>query len=408
MKQRLVLVLASGVALLAASACSAISVPSVLNTATSPGEVVIPNTLPTIGSLSDYETTLEKIYQSVNPAVVSIQVVDRQTVAAPGFPEFPGFPFFGPLVPNQPQERVVQGAGSGFVWDTQGHIVTNNHVVDGSDSIQVTFSDGTVRSAKLVGADADSDLAVIKVDLPAARLHPIELASSSEVKVGQLAIAIGNPFALENTMTVGIVSAVGRVLPVESSGSGQASYTIPDIIQTDAPINPGNSGGVLVDDRGQLIGVTAAIASPVRASAGVGFAIPSDIVQRVVPALIETGHYQHTWLGISGATLTPDLAQAMNLDADQQGALIVEVVPGGPADKANLRGSDQERTINGQPFRIGGDVITAVDGQPIHNFEDLVAFLARSTEVGQQVSLSILRDGKAQTAKVELAARPSA
>jgi 2-alkenal reductase len=363
------------VVLLAASACSAISIPSILDTAPSPGEVVIPNALPTIGTLQDYESTLEQIYQLVSPAVVSIQVGN--------------------------------GAGSGFVWDTLGHIVTNNHVVDDSDSIQVTFSDGTVRSAELVGADADSDLAVIKVDLPAARLHPIALASSTEVKVGQLAIAIGNPFALENTMTVGIVSAVGRVLPVEASGSGQVGYTIPDIIQTDAPINPGNSGGVLVDAQGQLIGVTAAIASPVRASAGVGFAIPSDIVQRVVPALIETGRYEHTWLGISGGSLTPDLAQGMNLNADQQGALIIDIVPGGPADQTKLRGSSQALTINGQPFRVGGDVITAIDGQSIDNFEDLVAFLARNTEVGQQVTLSILRDGKTQTTTLELAARPS-
>ena len=367
--------LASGLILFAASACSAITFPSILNTAPSPGEVVIPNAAPIIGSLQDYETTLEQIYQSVNPAVVSIQV--------------------------------GQGAGSGFVWDTQGHIVTNNHVVGGSDNIQVTFFDGTIRSAELVGADADSDLAVIKVDLPADRLHPVALTSSNEVKVGQLAIAIGNPFALENTMTVGIVSAVGRVLPVEASGSGQASYTIPDIIQTDAPINPGNSGGVLVDDQGRLIGVTAAIASPVRASAGVGFAIPSDIVGRVVPALIETGRYEHTWLGISGASLTPDLAQAMDLPADQQGALIVEVVPAGPADRANLRGSGQELTLNGQQQRVGGDVITAIDGQPIADFSDLVAFLARNTDVGQQITLSILRDGKHQTIKLELAARPS-
>ena len=375
MKHRLVLQLATGVALLTASACSAVSLPSTLNTAPSPGEVVLPNALPTFGSLRDYQSSLEQIYQLVNPAVVSIQV--------------------------------GQGAGSGFVWDTLGHIVTNNHVVDGSDSIQVTFSDGTVRSAELVGTDADSDLAVIKVELPAARLHPIVLASSTEVKVGQLAIAIGNPFALENTMTVGIVSAVGRVLPVDSSGSGQGSYSIPDIIQTDAPINPGNSGGVLVDDRGQLIGVTAAIASPVRASAGVGFAIPSDIVKRVVPALIEFGRYEHTWLGISGVSLTPDLAQAMNLGADQQGALIVDIVPDGPADHANLQGSRQELTLNGRLLRVGGDVITAIDGQSIDNFEDLAAFLARSTEVGQQVTMSILRDGKAQTTTLELAARPS-
>jgi 2-alkenal reductase len=233
-------------------------------------------------ALAAMEGALENIYNRVNPTVVSIRVVATEQVSMPNPPDLPGFRFFfGPNTPQfpqqqqSPQQQFRQGAGSGFVWDKDGHIVTNNHVVDGADKIRVTFADGTTADAKVVGTDPDSDLAVIKVDVPAERLQPVEVADSNQVKVGQLAVAIGNPFALENTMTVGIVSAMGRQLPVgadSQNGLGatpQPSYTIPNIIQTDAPINPGNSGGVLVNDQGQMIGVTAAIESPVRANAGI-------------------------------------------------------------------------------------------------------------------------------------------
>jgi S1-C subfamily serine protease len=249
-------------------------------------------------------------------------------------------------------------------------------------------------------------LAVIKVDVPADRLQPVELADSTQVKVGQLSVAIGNPFALEGTMTVGFVSAVGRSLPVSEDTSQGPSYTIPDIIQTDAPINPGNSGGVLVDDEGRLIGVTAAIESPVRANAGIGFAIPSIIVQKVVPTLIETGHYDHPLLGLSGTTLTPDLATAMGLDAGQRGMLVADVTSDGPADKAGLRGSDREVEIEGQQVRVGGDVIVTIDDQPVNEFDDLVIYLARHTEVGQTVTLTVLRQGKEVQIQVTLGARP--
>jgi S1-C subfamily serine protease len=231
------------------------------------------------------------------------------------------------------------------------------------------------------------------------------MADSSAVKVGELAIAIGNPFGLEGTMTTGIISAVGRSLP--TSETSAQSYTIPDIIQTDAPINPGNSGGVLLNAQGQVLGVTSAIESPVRANAGVGFAIPSAIVQNVVPALIKDGTYAHTWLGISGSTLVPDLAKAMNLDAGQRGALVGEIMPNSPAEKAGLRGSNEQVTIDGLPANVGGDVITAIDGQQILQMDDLIAYLASSTKVNQKVTLTILRDGKQETLDVTLAARPS-
>jgi len=355
--------------------------------------------------LSAFEGTMENIYSEVNPSVVSIRVVVPVDTSTTSFPGIPGFAF---PTPEAQTPQYQQGAGSGFVWDKLGHIVTNNHVVDGADKIEVTFYDGVTAEAEVVGTDPDSDLAVVKVDVAADRLHPISMADSSSIRVGQLALAIGNPFALENTMTVGIVSALGRSLPVSENATQGGSYTIPDIIQTDAPINPGNSGGVLVDDQGQLIGVTAAIESPVQANAGIGFAIPSAIVEKVVPALIETGHYEHPRLGLTGTDLTLDVAKAMDLSSDQRGALVIDVTPGGPADKAGLQGSDSTTTIDGQDVPIGGDVIVAVDGQPITSFNDLVAYLARNTEVGQTVSLTVLRQGKEEKISVVLEARTNA
>jgi serine protease Do len=353
------------------------------------------------------EGTLEHIYDQVNSSVVNIRVVQTQEVTAPTFPEIPGSPFSEPPTTRQgPQEFFRQGAGSGFVWDKEGHIVTNNHVVADADKISVTFYDGTTVSGEVVGTDPDSDLAVVKVDVPADRLQPVQMADSTQVKIGQLAVAIGNPFALEGTMTVGFVSALGRLLPVESQDGLRPGYSIPDVIQTDAPINPGNSGGVLVDDQGQVIGVTSAIISPIGTSAGIGFAIPSAIVDKVVPVLIKSGHFEHPWLGVSGVSLNPDLADATKLSSDQRGALVMDVVPGGPADKAGLQGSDRQVTIDGQDVRVGGDVIVAIEGQAVKEFDDVVTYLVRATEVGQKVTLTVLRNDKEETIQVTLAARP--
>jgi serine protease Do len=355
--------------------------------------------------LAPLESRLENIYTQANPSVVNIQVVQKQVVSTPALP---GFPFFSqpPTTPQGPQEFFRQGAGSGFVWDKEGDIVTNNHVVANADTITVTFADGTTVPADVVGTDPDSDLAVVKVNVPADQLQPVQMTDSSQVKVGQVAIAIGNPFALKGTMTVGFISAVGRSIPTNLDNTQGPTYTIPDIIQTDAPINPGNSGGVLLNDQGQVIGVTSAIISSDGSSAGIGFAIPSAIVQQVVPVLIKTGQYDHPWLGISGTSLNPDLADAAKLKTDQRGALVVEVVPGSPADKAGLHGSDRQTEINGQVIRVGGDVITAIDGQPVQSFDDLIAYLLTQTTVNQQVTLTILRDGKEQTVQVTLVARP--
>jgi serine protease Do len=344
--------------------------------------------------IAAFEGTLEQ---------VNIQVEQQvDTIGGSGIPGF-DFPFQNPGLQGP---QVQQGLGSGFVWDTQGHIVTNNHVVDGADKITVTFYDSTQVPATVVGVDPDSDLAVVKVDLPADQLVPVEIADSSEVHVGELAIAIGNPFGLEGTMTAGIISALGRSLPVES-GLQAPTYTIPDIIQTDAPINPGNSGGVLLDDSGRVIGVTAAIESTAGSNAGIGFAIPSNIVTKVVPALITSGHYDHPWVGISGTTLIPAVAEAMGLDAGQRGALVIEVVTDSPAESAGLRGGDREVTLEDGQAQVGGDVIVAVDGQPIKEFDDLIAYLARSTEVGQTINLTVLRDGQEEQVALTLGARPT-
>jgi len=366
-------------------------------------EVVSPSPPTTI--TTDIEAILEQIYAQVSPSVVNIRVVQKHEVMFPALPEIPGLPGFSFPFPQGPQEYYSKGLGSGFVWDREGHIVTNNHVVSGADRISVTFQDGTTVPGEIVGTDADSDLAVIKVDIPQDQLQLVELANSTQLKVGQLAVAIGNPYGLKGTMTVGFVSALGRLLPTDSKSDG-SSYSIPDVIQTDAPINPGNSGGVLVDRNGRVIGVTSAIISSSGANAGIGFAIPSAIVKKVVPSLIEKGYYEHPWLGISGISLSPELVEAMNLEPAQRGALVVDVVPGSPADEAGVRGSDRQVTIYGDTVRVGGDVITAIDGQPVKEFGDLVTYLTRVTEVGQTVTLALLRKGKDTNVKVTLAARP--
>lgn len=359
------------------------------------------------GLLAAYQQTLTEIYDFVNPSVVNIRVVTGASniMGGEGLPEIPGLPNI-PGLPEDGSMPFSQGLGSGFVWDEQGHIVTNNHVVENAEKIEVTFNDGTVAEAKLVGADPDSDLAVIKVDLPDSQLLPVVMADSDQAKVGELGIAIGNPYGLDGTMTVGIISALGRVLASDLQNFSGTSYSIPNIIQTDAPINPGNSGGVLVNDQGQVLGVTFAIESATGSSAGIGFVIPSAIVKRVVPSLIGTGVYEHPYLGISGLSLTPDLAEAMNLDTDQRGALVATVVPGGPADEAGLLPSEDQVTVDGQSIGVGGDVITAFQGLPVKEMDDLISYLSSQGQVGQEVTLTILRNGQEQKVQVTLGARP--
>lgn len=340
-------------------------------------------TLDPAEALQQIQGTFEQIYTLVNPSVVNIQVMTRGGSGPAAFSQG------GSL-------------GSGFVWDEEGHIVTNNHVIDGASAIRVTFADGMTVEAEIVGQDPNADLAVIKVDPRSVDLQPVALADSSQVKVGQLAIAIGNPYGLSGTMTEGIISALQRTLPVSSdsrSGLATGSYTIPDIIQTDAAINPGNSGGVLVNMQGAVIGVPTAITSASNSNSGIGFVIPSNIVSRIVPVLISDGEYAHPRIGISGVTLSAEFAQAMDLDANQKGVLVVSVAEGGPADEAGLRGSTAQ---DESALPVGGDVITAIDGQAVTRFEELTSYLYNNAEVGQKVTLTILRGGSEQSVEVTL------
>ncbi len=359
------------------------------------------------------EQTLIDLYANVNPSVVNVQIVSNldavgsgsdSNAPMPNFPEIPGFPNLPDLQPFNPGPQ--HGLGSGFVYDTDGHIITNNHVVNGADKVTVTFADNTEVDATVVGVDPDSDLAVLEVDVDPALLHPIPLGESDTLQVGQFVVTIGNPFGLDGSMTTGIVSGLGRQLPSGAvTPSGQA-FTIPDIIQTDAAINPGNSGGPLLNLQGELIGVNTAIATNNGAFSGIGYAVPVDTVKQVAPELIKNGRIEHPWLGIAGSTLDRDIAQEMDLDPDQHGVLIAEVVADSPADKSSLRGSDTTTTIDGLDARIGGDIIVGIDGQTINEFDELLTYIVNDTKVGQTVTLDILRDGDPQEVTVTLEARP--
>ncbi|MGD9091837.1 MAG: trypsin-like peptidase domain-containing protein [Anaerolineales bacterium] len=373
---------------------------SLANQTGNPIPTAIPTTrkilVPTIGlesrgAFEAIQAGFSGVYARVLPSVVNIQV--RQKVEQLKMPDTGDLPFpFHFRAPENGGEYQRYGTGSGFVWDQDGHIVTNYHVVDNADEIIVTFHDGTSVDGEVIGADRDSDLAVVKVDYPKNLLQSIQLTDSTQVQVGQLVAAIGNPFGLQGTMTTGVISALGRSLPIGTMGLQGSSYSIPDVIQTDAPINPGNSGGVLVDMNAMLIGVPTAIESPSGVYAGIGFVVPSAIVQKVVPVLIENGIYEHPWIGISGTTLISDMAQNMDFARDQRGVLVIDVIPGSPAEEAGLIGSDRLVTIDEREIRLGGDVIVQIDSQPTKDFEDLIAYLARYTAPGQTVTLTVLRD----------------
>jgi 2-alkenal reductase len=380
--------------LLFLAACSgsplAFSVPDLAARPVAAAQISTPEAGPAVVDLAALQNIFETIYERVNPSVVNIQVIVGRTAG------------FG-------AQESGSGLGSGFVWDTEGHIVTNAHVVEGADEISVTFSDGSTVDAELVGTDPHSDLAVIRVDVPAAGLQPVELADSGQVKVGQIAIAIGNPFGLQGTMTQGIISGLARTLNVDlenQTAQQSGRYSIPDIIQTDASINPGNSGGVLVDDQGRVIGVTSAIASSTQSNSGVGFVIPSAIVEKFVPALIEDGRVEHSWLGISAITLSPDLAQAAGLPEDQEGSLVLAVTSSGPAQEAGLLAGERQATLGSQLIAVGGDVILAIDGQAAPSFEDLISYLYNQTDPGQTVTLTVLRQGQEQDIEITLGTRP--
>jgi len=379
-------------ALLLITALSCVSLPSTLDvsldepgpspTATPILVVVTPTALPqaVIYEASAEDLLLINIYERVNPAVVNIEVL---RAGAPGVG--------GELFP--------EGEGSGFIIDTEGRIITNNHVVEGADEVQVTLHDGTIVRASVLGTDPYSDLAVIDIDLPPQVLRPVELGDSDELRVGQRAVAIGNPFGLEGTLTTGVISALGRTLPAESL------FAIPEVIQTDAAINPGNSGGPLLNAEGLVIGVNTAIRTTTGGNTGVGFAVPVNLVKRVVPRLIAEGHYDHPQLGIRGLTITPVLVEAMDLPVDG-GVLVSEVTADSPAEKAGIRGGTREVSIRGDLVRQGGDIIVSIDGHETNQFEDLLSYIVMETEVGQEIAVAIIRDGEERVVKVVLGARP--
>lgn len=305
------------------------------------------------------------------------------------------------------------GRGSGFVFDTEGHIVTNAHVVDGASGIEVTFNDGYITSAEVVGVDAFSDLAVIRVEVDAERLHPVTMGDSETVRVGERAIAIGNPFGLASSMTLGIVSGLGRQLPSAQllNADLPPGFSNPSIIQVDTDINPGNSGGPLLNSHGELIGVNTAIRSESGFFQGVGFAIPSSTVKRVVPELIAEGRVNYTWLGIS--TLREEdgfsvvaLAEPLNLPVNA-GVLIDRVTVDSPADKAGLRGGTRAEVVRGTPICAGGDIIVAINGEFVQNLDELVAYLLVNTHPGDVANLMIVRDGETFELPVTLEPRPT-
>lgn len=343
----------------------------------------------------DYETAvLRSIYERVNDSVVSITVLGAHP-AISGSSQPPA---------GDDDELLPFASGSGFVWDADGHIVTNFHVVEGADKLQVTFSDGAMALADVVGTDEDSDLAVIKMDPTGFALAPVARGNMDDVFVGMRVAAIGNPFGLAGTLTSGIVSAIGRSIPSRSN------FSIPDSIQTDAAINPGNSGGPLLNERGEVIGVNAQIRSEVRANSGVGFAIPIAIVERVAPALIERGRYAHSYMGISGATFSPLCSQEQDLAPDQRGVLVENVLRGGPAAQAGLSGAAR-RVMTAYPglcpTTAGGDFIVAVNGLVVSTFDEILVFLARYTSPGDEITLTVLRNGEPRDVVLKLAERPT-
>jgi len=290
--------------------------------------------------------------------------------------------------------------GSGFVYDNLGHIITNAHVVDGASKATVTFLDGSQYDAEIIGKDKFTDIAVIKVSEKPRLLHPLQIGDSSQLRIGEQVAAIGNPFGLSGSMTSGIVSQMGRLLPSQDSG-----FSIPDVIQTDAAINPGNSGGPLLNLRGEVIGINTAIQSISGANTGVGFAIPSNTAIKIVPSLIEDGDYHHSWIGISGRDIDPDLARVLELK-DAKGFLIITVVDGSPADKAGLKGMTATQVIDGKEYPANGDIIILVDDKEVRKISDILIHLQREKSVGDTMVLGVLRDGEFMHISLELVERP--
>ena len=359
--------------------------------ATTPGEPASDADSITPGQIvAAFEEVLYGIYEKALPAVVYIRV---PTLASEAFRGMQGLP-----------DSLLWSAGSGFVWDGEGHIVTNHHVVEDvigmSRPVTVVFADSTEAKGTVVGSDPHSDIAVIKLEDGDWDLQPATLGDSDAVRVGQLAVAIGAPFGQEFTMTSGIVSAVGRNI------TGQAQFSIPEVIQTDSAINPGNSGGPLLDRLGQVIGINTQIISNTGNFSGVGMAVPVNIAKRVVPPLIEDGEFNYPWLGVRIATVDAAYAEALELPEGSRGALIVSVVEDSPADKAGLRESESAIEVDGVEFPAGGDVITAIGPHEVTRSSELIAHLTYHNSPGDTVTFTLLRNGEQKEIEVTLGKRP--
>ena len=337
-----------------------------------------PPILPTQVDPAEQDSTLEALYQQVLPGVVAI--------------------------------RAGSSLGSGFVFDNEGHVITNQHVVEGSSEVEVDFTSGFKAHGTVIGSDTDADVAVIQVNAPAEEIHPLAMGDSNTLGVGEQVVAIGNPFGLNGTMTLGIVSGLGRTQVASVSPEG-GHFSTADIIQTDAAINPGNSGGPLFNLNGEVVGINQSIrtdtfnnATGNAVNSGVGFSISINLVKRIVPFLIRDGKYEYPYLGVSsGSDLGLAEIEALGLDT-YTGAYVISVTPGGPADQADIRAGDKPTSISG--LNAGGDIIIAFDGQPVHTFDQLLSYLTLTKSPGDTAVLTVLRDGQSMDITVTLGKRP--
>ena len=338
--------------------------------------------------MAAHDAMMSELYDATVPSVVGLRVLKTITVG-------------GSMPPGMPSDFFSRAAGSGFVWDDEGHIVTNRHVVIEAERIIVMFSDGVQADAELVGDDPDSDLAVIKITDDSVRPPPIAVGDSDAIRPGQMAVAIGDPFSRGFSMTSGIISAVGRTInPTDSN------FSVPRVIQHDAATNPGNSGGPLLNRSGEVIGINTQIISETGAFSGVGLAIPINLAKLVAPALIDDGHYEYPYIGIRGATVRPDIAVAMDMPAETRGALIIAVGSDTAASRGGLRASDQLTVINGAEVPVGGDIIIAIDGTPIQGMDDVIAYVVEHTQPGDTVEFTVLRDGEEAAVTITMGKRP--